>query len=124
VKNLGDQLQILDLVPAAAVTSDGNGTGVDLQQLSGELAIIADVSAGTGTSPTLDLKVQESDDNSTFTDVSGGAFTQVAGSASVQKISLNKDELKRYIRIAKDVGGTTPSFSVSVKGYGLKKYPA
>jgi hypothetical protein len=124
--NLGDQAQVLDLLPVAAVTADGNGTGIDLQSLAGEICVLADVSAPVaGTTPTLDLKIQESADNSSFSDVTGGAFAQVTSAASVQKLSLNKDELKRYIRIVKDIGGTSsPQYLASAKVVGLKKYPA
>jgi hypothetical protein len=122
--NFGDQLQVIDLLPVAAVTATGNATSVDLQALDGEIAIIMDSAAGTGTTPTLNVKLQDSDDNSAFADVSGAAFTQVAASASVQKMSINKDEIRRYVRIVKTVGGTTPSFLVSIKGVGLMKYPA
>lgn len=124
--NLGDVLQVLNLIPAAAVTADGDGTGVDLLTLSGEIAVIIDVSAPVaGTSPTLDLKLQDSADNSTYGDVTGGAFTQVTDAASVQKLSFNKDELKRYVRIVKDIGGTdSPQYLVSVKGVGVKRVMA
>lgn len=121
MKNLGDLLQTLNLIPIATVTSDGNGTGVDLQEYEGEIAVIASVSAGTG-DHTMDLKIQDSADNSTFADVTGGAFTQVTTVASQQKISLNSDELKRYIRVVKDIGGTsTPTFLVGVVGAAIKK---
>ena len=122
--NLGDLLGSLNLIPVAAVTADGNGTGVDLIEYSGEIAIVADVSAPVaGTDPTLDLIVEDSADNSSFAALSPAvAFTQVTDTASVQKISLNKDEVRRYLRIRKDIGGTdSPQYLVSVKGYGLKR---
>ena len=123
--NLGDVLQTLTLIPAAAVTGDGNGTGVDLQSYAGEICLILNSAAGTGNADnTLDIKIQESADNSSFTDVSGAAFTQVTTAASVQKLSLNKDELKRYIRAVKDVGGTSPSFICGLVGVAVAKYPA
>jgi hypothetical protein len=122
--NLGDQVQVLNLHPTVARTATANSTGVDIQQIVDQIAIVIDSAAGTGTSPTLDVKIQESSDNSTFTDISGLAFTQITTSASVQKIVLNKGATKRYIRVVSTITGTTPSFSYSVKGYGLKKYPA
>jgi hypothetical protein len=124
MNNLGDCLQVKNVVPVATVITDGNGTGVDLLDLSGEIAVILDCSAGTG-DHTMDVKLQDSPDNTTFTDVPGGAFTQVTTTASVQKISLNKNELDRYLRAVKDIGGTsTPTFLMSVKAVGVNKYPA
>lgn len=126
INNLADCLQVLDIIPVASVTSDGNGTGVDLVSYAGDIAIVLDCVNTAGTTPTMDIKIQESDDNLSFSDVTSGAFTQVTdAAASVQKLSLNKDALKRYIRAVKDIGGTnSPAFLVSVKGYAFKKYPA
>lgn len=124
--NLGDQLQVMNLIPVASINATGNGTGVDLQQLEGEIAAILDVSAPTaGVTPTLDVALEHSDDNATFTAISGGTFTQVTSAASVQKLSLNKNELKRYVRAARTIGGTSsPAYLVSSKIVGIKKYPA
>jgi hypothetical protein len=121
--NLGDKLQVMRLIPAAAITADGNGTGVDLQEYSGEMCAILDSAAGTGDPDnTLDVKLQDSADNSSFADVSGLVFTQVTDTAGIQKLSFNKDEVRRYVRAVKDVGGTTPSFVASCSLVGLKKY--
>lgn len=122
--NLGDQLNVLNIIPIASVTGDGNGSGVDLQGYEGEMAVILDCVNTAGTTPTMDIKLQHSDDNSSYSDVTGGAFAQVTDAgASVQKLSLNSDELKRYIRAVKDIGGTSsPAFLVSVKGVVFKKY--
>lgn len=121
--NLGNVLQVKNLLPVASVTSDGNGSGVDIQSLEGQIAIVLDCSAPVaGSSPTMDVKIQDSSDNSTFADVSGAAFTQVTSSASVQKMVLNSDSLARYIRVVKDIGGTSsPEYLMSVKAYGIEK---
>ena len=79
--------------------------------------------AGTGSSPTLDVKVQDSDASSgTYGDLSGATFTQVTGSASMQVITFSKDECKRYIKIVQTIGGSTPSFPFNINGVALKKY--
>lgn len=71
--------------------------------------------AGTGTTPTLDLKLQQSDDNSTFTDVpiaqnvDGTAFAQVTTVASFQERTYKPQS--RYVRAVATIGGTTPSFN-------------
>jgi hypothetical protein len=123
--NLGDQLQLLNLLPIAAVTATGNGTGVDLEEIDGEIAVMIDVANVAGTLPTMDLTLEDSADNITFGAVTGGAFTQVTTVASAQKISLNSDELKRYLRVVKTIGGTsTPQYLISVKAVGIKQYPA
>ncbi|MGZ3743855.1 MAG: hypothetical protein ACXVB1_00255 [Pseudobdellovibrionaceae bacterium] len=124
--NLADQLQLLDLLPVAAVTANGNGNGVDLQQYTGEIALILDCHNVAGVTPTMDVKIQDSADNSSFADISPAvAFTQVTTTDFAQKIAVNKDEIRRYIRAVKTIGGTSsPQYLVSVKAVALKKYPA
>jgi hypothetical protein len=125
LNNLGDLLQVNRLVPAAAVAANGNGTGVDLQAYAKEVCAILDSAAGTGNADnTLDVKLQDSADNSSFADVSGLAFTQVSTVAGIQKLSFNKDDVRRYVRAVKTVGGTTPSFIASVTLVGILKNPA
>ncbi len=105
-----------------------NGSGVDLQQLDGQLAVVCDVKNLAGTLPTLDLKVQHSDDDGSgdaYADVTDGAFAQITTVASVQKLVLQKSSLKRYARVVKTVGGTgVPQYYASAKMYGVNKYPA
>lgn len=119
-----DILNLLNLFPTAARTATANGTGVDLQQYSGDVAVVLDSAAGTGTTPTLDVKLQDSADNSSFADITGATFTQVTGTASQQKIVVNKDGAQRYVRAVATIAGTTPSFTFSVNALGIKKYPA
>lgn len=118
-----DKLQLTAFHPTAARTATGNGTGIDVQQMDGDLFLILDSAAGTGTTPTLDIKVQSSDTSGgTYTDITGATFTQVTGTASQQAITISKDEARRWIRVVYTVGGTSPSFTFSVNAVGVKKY--
>lgn len=118
-----DKLQLTAFHPTAARTATGNGTGIDVQTMDGDLFLVLDSAAGTGTSPTLDIKMQSSDTSGgTYTDIAGATFTQVTGTASQQAITISKDEAKRYIRVVYTVGGTSPSFTFSVNAIGVKKY--
>jgi hypothetical protein len=118
--------QAVGLVLAAAArrTSTLTGTGIDVLAYEGVALVVLNASAGTGTTPTLDVKLQHSDDNSTYADVTGGAFTQVtdvAGSAGVQVKKINVSDLKRYVRVIGTIAGTTPSFDFAVEFVGIKK---
>jgi len=115
-------LSLLNLAATAAITATGNGTGVDLKDYVGTAAIILDSTVGTGTTPTSNTKIQDSDDNSTFADVSGAAFAQVTNAgASQQRIALNVDSVRRYIRVVDTLTGTSPSFTRSVNLLGRKQ---
>lgn len=120
-KDLGSVV-LQNLLATAARTTTANGTGVDLKDFIGQAALILDSAAGTGTTPTLDLKLQDSDDNSTFADVSPAvAFVQVVAGASQQRVGVDCDALRRYVRIVSTIGGTTPSFTYSVNMVGRKQ---
>ncbi len=124
----GNILQALAVKPVGAVTATTNHTSVDTQGLEGQIALVLDSAAGTGTSPTLAITLEHSDDNSTFVavpvgSIQGGAFTQVTNAAvSRQTRVVNKNDLKRYVRAVSTVGGTTPSFNYSLQGLGFNKY--
>jgi hypothetical protein len=114
----------LVLAQAARRTSTLTGTGIDVLAYEGVALVVLNASAGTGTNPTLDVKLQHSDDDSTYADVTGGTFTQVtdvAGSAGVQVKKINVSDLKRYVRAIGTIAGTTPSFDFGVEFVGIKK---
>lgn len=111
------------LLPGAARTSSANGTGVDISDYEGMAEVVLNSGAGTGTTPTLDVKIQDSDDNSAFADVTGAVFAQVTNAAaSLQKLVLNTDKCRKYIRAVATIGGTTPSFACGVEFMSVKKY--
>ena len=118
-----EKLQLFSCVATAAVTSTATSAAIDLKEYDGDVSLILTSAAGTGSSPTLDVKVTDSDaSGGTYGDLSGAAFTQVTDSASMQVITFSKDEAKRYIKIVQTVGGSTPSFTFNINGLALKKY--
>ena len=127
---LNAMAQAVGLVLAAAArrTSTLTGTGIDVLAYEGVALITLNASAASaGTSPTLDVKLQHSDTTTSgdFTDVTGGAFTQVtdvAGTAGVQVKKFNVSDLKQYLRVIGTIGGTnTPTFDFGVTFTGIKK---
>ncbi|MEU0531985.1 Bbp16 family capsid cement protein [Amycolatopsis tolypomycina] len=115
----------ISLAPAAR-TATANGTGVDLAGFS---AIAVVVAAGTITDGTHAFKVQESDDNATFTDVAAGDLDgaapslQAAGSNTVTEVGYKG--IKRYIRVVATVSGTTTGgvYAALVVRGSARKYP-
>jgi hypothetical protein len=97
--------------PATVSTSDV-GASVDLIEADGRCFAIQVIGAVSGTSPTLAGKIQESADNSTFTDIAGATFSTVSASSNLQVISFERT--KRYVRYSRAVAGTSPSFAISV----------
>ena len=70
------------------------------------------ISAASGTNPTLDVAVQSSPDNSTWTTVA--SFTQQTGAATVHKVF---GPIDRFVRVNETIGGTgSPSFTRTISG--------
>jgi uncharacterized phiE125 gp8 family phage protein len=87
------------------------GTGVEVL---GKQAIVYLQPVNNGTSGTVDCKLQDSDDNTTWTDVTSGAFTQVteANDTVVQEKAYTGG--KRYVRTAAKVLVAACEFGTSV----------
>lgn len=123
--NVGDTTSVEEILPGVRVTATGNGTGVDVKDYVGKAKVVLISSAGGGTSPTLDVKLQDSPDNSAWTDISGAAFTQVTDAAdSTEAISLDLNNANRYIRAVKTVSGTSPTFDCGLVMVGVKQVSA
>ena len=118
-----EKVTVVAGVATAAVTSTATSSAIDLLEYDGDVLLILDSAAGGGSSPTLDIKLTESDETGgTFTDLSGATFTQVTGSASMQTLAINKDSSKRFIKIVQTIGGSSPTFTFSINLIGLNKY--
>tara|TARA_B100000575_G_scaffold136830_1_gene109094 strand:- start:15304 stop:15687 length:384 start_codon:yes stop_codon:yes gene_type:complete len=118
-----EKLDITAAVASASVTATATSGAIDLKEFDGDVLLVLNCAAGTGSSPTLDIKVQDSDETGgTYGDLSGATFTQVTDSASVQTLEVNKDECKRFIKIVQTVGGSSPVFVYGISLVGAKKY--
>lgn len=73
------------------------------------------VSASSGTSPTLDAKIQHSADDTTYVDLV--SFTQATSTTSEVKLVDEGTTVNRYLKAILTVGGTSPSFTAII-GFG------
>lgn len=99
------------LAASAARTATGNGSAVALGDL-GTVRLLLDVTAASGTTPTLDVTVETSYDGSTGW-TSLGTFAQKTAAGTQRKSFSGCD---RYVRATWTIGGTTPSFTFSIAG--------
>ena len=112
---------------STGVTLSANAVGVSVDMAGNASNIVSSIlvtgNAG-GTTPTLDVYLQESTDGSTWTSVTGGAFTQVTTSNNVQVLPFKPT--KRYIRCNGTTGGTSPVFETTclIGPFPLRTAPA
>jgi len=114
---------LLSLIPNDVTASTKTGSAVDLQDLEGDMECILDAEAG-GASVTYAVKLTESDTSGgSYSDVASGAFTTTAAdTASVQKLTVNTDEMKRFIKVVVTVAGGSGTGAVSVSALAQPKY--
>lgn len=128
------------LVASATYTADTNSSAFELPNDIRDLKLVLNVTAASGTTPTLDVWLQTSyDDGTTY--VNHSKFAQVtAADVRVMDISrelpiagqefdgniltgsadANHGPLARKIRFSFDVGGTNPSFTAAVAAIGRR----
>jgi hypothetical protein len=99
------------LFAAAARTATVNGSAVEAEQF-GELYCELNVTAQSGTTPTLDVTIETSKDGTNWVQI--GAFTQVTTSTGVSRRSFGG--VSRFVRGRATIGGTTPSYTFDLTG--------
>lgn len=108
----------------AANYSTGTTTGSSADT-NGFAEAVVILNVGTGTTGTLDVKIQDSTDNSTFADLTGATFTQVNGTTGdettyVARIRLSSytagtpDKAERYLRAVGVVATAAVPYSVDI----------
>jgi len=93
-----------------ARTTSGSGSAVFTKD-AGVVRLLLDVTAASGTTPSLTVTLEQSRDGSTWRTVSSFAAKTTTGQEA-----LSAGGLDRYIRVSWAISGTTPSFTFSVSG--------
>lgn len=92
---------------SGAETATTQSAGLCLESYQ-EALIYLKVTAATGTTPTLDVKVQTSHDGSDWYDM-GSSFTQITAAATPAVLKITN--FGPFIRLVYTIGGTDPSFT-------------
>lgn len=100
------QAALLEKVELAATNT---GDVLDLIGPVGAMTATLTVTAASGTTPTADVIVEHSHDNSTWATL--GSFTQVTGVTAETKTF---GPIRRYIRGKATIGGTSPKFTFTL----------
>ena len=103
-------------LPMLARTTSAEGTAIDLKaylhtggrEMKAFFACLAPLTAST-----LDVTIQENTTSASagFTDITGAAFTQVAGTAAVTGEEIHFKTNKRYVRAYATYGTTATSIT-------------
>jgi hypothetical protein len=101
---------------SAARTTAGTQTLSAVRDAGTQLHVMLDVTAVTGTSPTLDVEVQWSHDGTRWASVepAADAFSQIVSARTVVRSFPVRAPLAR---LSWTVGGTSPSFTFGIRTY-------
>jgi hypothetical protein len=128
--DIGNDIKVVRAIaPHSNSGSSSNGPSIDrLGYASAVLFVDVGAVSGSPTSFTVDCKLQESDDGSTWADVTGASIGTISTANTQKELNVDLRGRKRYIRAvltASFSGGTSPTVLASaalVLG-GSDKYP-
>lgn len=104
--------QVTTLIGSGARTSNGNGGPVDVSPAT-TLRCQLNVTAASGTTPTLTVTVQDTIDGTNYNAVASFAQVTTTGISVLNITGPFTDK----VRVAYVIGGTTPSFTFAVIAY-------
>ena len=116
IVDFAKEASYVNLVPAGSYAA-GTQTpaGVDIRDYQGIVAVVVD--AKTGGTGTLDVKIQDSADNTTFADLSPAvSIATISTVASVQAVAVDTRLARRYIRAYAVIGTGPQLFAVYAAG--------
>jgi hypothetical protein len=111
----------ISLAPATR-TSSANGTGIDFRDCGPDVVSILSVASRAAvleTVGTCAIKLEESDNDSDYTAITGATHTSVARVAQTSandsiEVKCFATRSKRYVRAVATIAGTSPSFTFGV----------
>ena len=95
---------------STAISATGNSSGLEVTAYM-EAVIYVSVTTLTGTTPTMDVTVEHSYDNTTFFTLS--KFARITATGQYQK---SISGFGKFTRISYTLGGTLPVFTTTIKG--------
>lgn len=108
------------LITAVTQTTTLTGAQKDGYVNADAVIFVANVTASSGTTPTLDIKIQDSIDSGATWQDTGIAFTQITTVLATTSVRTTTP-LAPMIRAVCTIGGTTPSYTFTVRAYGKAK---
>jgi hypothetical protein len=95
----------------AAASATANSGAIAAQGGAAYVLLMVQITAITGTSPTLVVKLQESSDNATWSDVVGATTASLTAVGSAVAFGA---PAKGYVRAVATIGGTTPAVTATI----------
>lgn len=113
MRNISDSYSVIHLLDSQSITSDTDASSVDVgADYNEDVLAIVNLGAVSGSSPTLDIKIQGSDNDSDWSDID--SFNQLTDSDSNGTVALGLKNTYRYLRASLTTGGSSPDFQTAI----------
>jgi hypothetical protein len=117
-----EQLQVISIRTPATLDAAANTTGVDLSGIDGDAMFILHAGSSAAASG-MKAKLQHADTvDGTYADVTGGGFSDLGPDASVQKVSVDRSEGRKFYRVSFHTETGTYSSVVGCSVIGPARY--
>jgi hypothetical protein len=117
---IAENIVSTSMIAPDAYTATETGDGIDVRDYEGVCKLTVWCGAVSGDAPTLDVTIEQSDDDVTYAPVLTFATITEAGAPVSKHVTI--DGLKRYVRAVGTIDGTTPSYTFGVLFQGQKKF--
>lgn len=123
MSNQISSLTVRQLAGAKRVTASTNNAAVDISYFTGSALFILDASNTEAAGQTADIKLQHSADGSTAWADTGITFAQVTSAGTAfQQVMASVDGLRRFVRVAAVLAGTSAAVTYGVAVVGKANY--
>lgn len=110
-----------ELLASAARTATGQSSSYGTSGRVVAMVVQVNVTAVSGTTPTLDVDLEDSFDGVIWNKVSDiNASNITATGTTVARLNLTATPATRLLRVKYTIGGTTPSFTFSVNAHTIR----
>lgn len=107
-----------ELLASAARTATGQSDQFNVGGIASGIVVEVNVTAASGTTPTLDVDLEDSFDGVTWNKVADiNAANITAAGVTIKRLNLRDTPTTNRLRVKYTIGGTTPSFTFTVRTY-------
>lgn len=107
-----------ELLASAARTTSGQSDQFNVGGIASGMVVEVNVTAVGGATPTLDVDLEDSFDGVTWNKVADiNAANITATGVTVKRLNLRDTPTTNRLRVNYTIGGTTPSFTFTVRTY-------
>jgi hypothetical protein len=121
INDLNGILTVTSALDAQAITSTTNGPSIATTGYVGGVVFVVNAKLDSGSTATLNIKLQTTGNDSTFADVTGKTFAEITTVTTCAKIGIRASRLGKWTRLVYTKAGDY-NYKVAAAMLGQKRY--